>query len=180
MDLLEVKDRAAWRAWLRKYGRIRQDVWLVYYKKASGKLRIAYGDAVEEAICFGWIDGKVRRLDDNRFAQRFTPRRTGSRWSAINIGRARKMMRDKKMTPLGIAAFHPERKIESHPNKMPAHLQKEFQSYTRAWQNFKSFPPYYQRMTIAWVANPKKEATQKKRLQQLIKSSDANTRIKFM
>lgn len=178
--MLDVKTRAEWRSWLELNAANTKEVWLVYYKKASGKPRVSYQDAVEEAICFGWIDGKVKKLDEQRFIQRFTPRASNSRWSSSNIERARKLVAEGKMTPAGMAVFHPERKIEAHPTEMPAALLVEFQRHARSWKNFQSFPPSYQRMTIAWVATARKEETQHKRLRQLIESSAENQRIKFM
>jgi uncharacterized protein YdeI (YjbR/CyaY-like superfamily) len=178
-NLLEVKGRAAWRSWL-KNAPLEKEIWLVYYKKASGKARISHVEAGEDAICFGWIDGKRKKLDEERFIQRFTPRKPGSRWSAINIERAKRLMADKKMTPDGVAVFHPERQIEVQPTELPGALLRKFQGHAKAWKSFQNFPPYYQRMTIAWVATAKKEQTQGKRLQQLIESSSENRRIKFM
>ena len=177
---VEVKSRAEWRSWLKKNGPVEKEIWLVYYKKASGKVRISHDEAVEDAICFGWIDGKRNKLDEERFIQRFTPRKPESRWSAINIERAKKLIAENKMTPDGAAVFHPERKIEAHPTDLPDALLKEFQCHTKAWRTFQGFPPYYQRMTIAWVATAKKEETQRKRLQQLIESSCESKRITFM
>jgi uncharacterized protein YdeI (YjbR/CyaY-like superfamily) len=179
-NLLEIKDRAAWRAWLEKHGATTKEVWLVYYKKSSGKPRIAYQDAVEEALCFGWIDGQLRRLDEDRFAQRFTPRKGSSRWSAINIDRAHQLIQQKKMTAAGRAVFHPERQIEASPRQMPPALRKVFKGQLDAWENFQNFPPYYQRMTTVWVAGAKRQETRRKRLQQLIEFSAENKRIKFM
>lgn len=179
-NLLEVKDRAAWRSWLEKHGPASKEVWLIYYKKTSGKPRVAYQDAVAEALCFGWIDGKLNRLDQDRFAQRFTPRRPDSRWSAVNIERARRLIEENRMTAAGMAVFHPDRRIEAGPGQMPPALLKEFKGHARAWKNFQSFPPHYQRMTVAWVASAKREETQRKRLHRLIAFSAENKRIKFM
>jgi uncharacterized protein YdeI (YjbR/CyaY-like superfamily) len=179
-SLLEVKDRAQWRSWLKEHGTRSTEVWLVCYKKGSGKAGVAYEDAVEEALCFGWIDGKIKKLDHDRFARRFTPRNSNSRWSAINIGRAKKLIAGKKMTSAGVVVFHPERKIEAHPTRMPIALRREFEHHASAWKNFQDFPPSYQRMTIAWVASAKKKETQHKRLQQLVQFSSENKRIKFM
>ena len=85
-------------AWLRKHRTTRKDVWLVYYRESSGKPRISYNDAVDEALCFGWIDSTVRRIDDERFAQRFTPRRPGSPISEMNRARVGRLVREKRMT----------------------------------------------------------------------------------
>lgn len=182
MKTLYVKDRDAWRSWLEKNSRISNEVWLLYYKKNSGKQRIAYEAAVEEALCFGWIDGKVKKIDEARFAQRFTPRKPKSRWSASNVKRAKKLIQEGKMTAAGLEAFHPHktRKTASMPTELPKHLEEKFIRQADAWENFNRFPPYYQRITIGWVAGAKKEETRLKRLDQLMDFSAENKRIKFM
>jgi uncharacterized protein YdeI (YjbR/CyaY-like superfamily) len=182
MKTLYVTTRAEWRAWLAKNGETCREIWLVYYKKGSDKTRIPYGDAVEEAICFGWIDGKIMRLDEDRFAQRFSKRRPESRWSSLNIRRAEKMIAEGKMTESGRKVFRPERRFDASmfPTALPKRLEEEFKAKRAAWNNFKEFPPSYRRMTIAWVASAKKEETQAKRLNQLIKFSSRKQRIKFM
>ncbi len=180
METLCLKKRAEWRSWLQKNAKTSPGIWLIYYKKASGKPRIAYEDAVEEALCFGWIDGKIKRLDDDRYAQSFTPRKATSRWSALNIKRATKLIEDGKMTAAGQSAFNPKRKAEPLPMRFPANLENEFRSQKQAWENFQRFPSYYRRMTAGWVASAKKEETQLKRLRQLIEFSARNEKIKFM
>jgi uncharacterized protein YdeI (YjbR/CyaY-like superfamily) len=102
---LYFKTRGEWRKWLEENHSIVKGVWLVYYKKISGKPRIPYNDAVEEALCFGWIDGKIRRVNDDYFIQWFTPRRPGSRWSQLNMNRVRKLISEGKMRPEGIAVY---------------------------------------------------------------------------
>lgn len=180
MKTLYVKDRKQWRSWLAKNGSRAKEIWLIYPKKHSGKVRIPYADAVEEALCFGWIDGQTGKLDGDRYVQRFTPRRPASRWSPINIGRARKLIAAGKMTAAGQLAFRPERKTEAHPTDLPKKLQGEFQKGGKAWENFMGFPPFYRRMTIAWVASAKKEETQRKRLEKSMEFSEENKRIKFV
>ena len=180
MKTLYVKDRKQWRSWLTKNGTRVSEIWLIYPKKHSGKVRIPYDHAVEEALCFGWIDGKTRRLDGDRYIQRFTPRRPSSEWSPINIGRARKLIARGKMTAAGRRAFRPERKTEAHPTEFPVSLEKTFKGNVKAWRNYQGFPPYYRRMTTAWVASGKKEETQKKRLEKLMESCARIQRIKFM
>jgi uncharacterized protein YdeI (YjbR/CyaY-like superfamily) len=180
MKTLYVASRSEWRAWLEKHGQSATEIALVYYKKNSGKPRIAYEDAVGEALCYGWIDGKVRKLDEQRSLQRFTPRQPQSHWSELNIRRARKLIREGRMTAAGLAVFHPERQTQARPTELHAALQEKFAAQASAWKNFLRFPPFYQRMTIAWVASAKKEETQLKRLKQLIEFSARNKRIKFM
>jgi uncharacterized protein YdeI (YjbR/CyaY-like superfamily) len=180
MKTLYVEDRAKWRAWLEANSQRATEIWLVYYKKETGRPRIAYADAVEEAICYGWIDGKIKKLDQACFAQLFTPRRTKSKWSRINIARARKMIREGKMTAAGLKVFDPRNQAAPLPTQLPASLAEEFRKQKTAWENFQRFPPSYRRMTVAWVASAKQEATQLRRLQRLIAESAANRRIKFM
>lgn len=180
MKTLYVKGRREWRSWLKKHGENCQEVFLIYYKKGSGQPRIAYEDAVEEALCFGWIDGRTNKLDDERYVQRFTQRRRTSRWSALNIKRAKKLIQEGKMTAAGLAEFRPERKTAVQPTELPKDLEQEFKNRAEAWGNFQRFPPFYRRMTSGWVVSGKKQETRLKRLQQLVKCSAQNRRIKFM
>ena len=179
---LYITNRAEWRAWLAKNGKTSREIWLVYYKKGSEKSRIPYEDAVEEAICFGWIDGKIKKIDEDRYVQRFSMRRPESRWSSLNIRRAEKMIAEGKMTESGRKVFHPERRRDAtmFPKVLPERLAERFKAERAAWSNFNTFPPSYQRLTIAWVASAKKEETQNKRLHQLIEFSSRKQRIKFM
>lgn len=179
---LYVTNRAEWRAWLAKNGKTWREIWLVYYKKGSKKPRIPCEDAVEEAICFGWIDGKIKKIDEDRYVQRFSMRRPESRWSSLNIRRAEKMIAEGKMTESGRKVFHPERRRDAtmFPKVLPERLAEQFKAERTAWSNFNTFPPSYRRLTIAWVASAKKEETQNKRLHQLIEFSSRKQRIKFM
>jgi len=180
MNVLYVENRNEWRAWLEANSRQATDVWLVYYKKDTGRPSIAYEDAVEEAICFGWIDGKIKNLDQARFARLFTPRKLGSKWSRINIERARKMIGEGKMTAAGSKVFDPRNQTPALPTRLPPALEELFRKRKDAWENFTHFPPSYRRMTIGWVASARQEATQLRRLQQLIAQSAANQRIRFI
>lgn len=104
-ETLYVHNRKDWRAWLKKNHAKKKEIWLIYYRKASGRKRIPYDDAVEEALCFGWTDSTAKRIDGERFAQRFTPRRPGSQWSELNKKRARRLIKNGRMTRAGIAKF---------------------------------------------------------------------------
>jgi len=180
MKALYVEDRAKWRAWLEENSERAAEVWLLYFKNETGRPRIAYADAVEEAICFGWIDSKIKKLDQARFAQLFTPRKPKSKWSRTNIERARRMIRQGNMTAAGFKVFDPRNQTAALPTKLPTFLEEQFRKREKAWENFTHFPPSYQRMTIGWVASAKQEETQLRRLRQLIAESAANQRIKFM
>jgi len=173
-------DRTKWRKWLEANHNQASEVWLVHYKKEAGQPQIEYEAAVEEAICFGWIDGKIRKLDEARYARLFTPRKSKSTWSRINIERTQQMIEDGKMTASGLEVFDPHNQTPVQPTKLPASLEEQFRERETAWHNFTHFPSSYQRMTIGWVASARQEATQLRRLQQLIAKSAANQRIKFM
>ncbi len=180
MKTVYVKNRNEWRRWLLKNSSKCDEVWLLYYKQKSGKPRIAYEDAVEEALCFGWIDGKVKSIDETRYAQRFTPRRPQSRWSPSNIKRVEKLIAEKKMTQAGLKAFSERRESPSLPERLTKDLEKLFRAHTKAWEHFKVLPPSYRRLAIGWVASAKREETRLKRLNQLIAFSESNERISFM
>ena len=182
MKTVYAKDRREWRAWLQKNHNQCDEIWLVYYKKDSGRPRVPYEDAVEEALCFGWIDGKIKKLDEARFVQRFTPRRPRSSWTKPNIQRAERLIAEGKMMPAGLAAFNSEQRRETPvlPSVMPKELEAKFRKRPAAWKNFEKFPPYYRRMMTGWVASAKKEETRLSRLEKLIEFSARNERIKLM
>ncbi len=182
MRPLHCADRAAWRRWLTRNAAREPEVWLRYYKKGTGKATVSYEDAVEEALCFGWIDSTVRALDAESYVQRFTPRRPRSRWTQRNIDRVVRLERLGLMTPAGRAAFagHESRVTAPLPTVLPPELVATFAPQDRAWTAFNAFPPSYRRMAIAWVASAKQDATRRRRLVKLIEHSARAERIKFM
>ncbi len=182
MKTLYCKDRREWRAWLKTNGESSDEVWLRYYKKNSAKQGILYEDSVEEALCFGWIDGKIKRVDEEQCARRFTPRKPGSQWSASNLSRVKKLLQEGRMTAAGFAAFRARRLRKPAPQvaRFPADVENQFKKQSRAWDNFSRFPAFYRRMTARWVASAKREETRSKRLNQLITLSARNERMKFM
>ncbi|MGD8717354.1 MAG: hypothetical protein PVH29_00900 [Candidatus Zixiibacteriota bacterium] len=107
-ETLDTASREEWRQWLAENHESKDEIWVVFYKKASGKPSLPYDEAVEEAVCFGWIDGLVKAIDDEKYTRRFSPRRPGSAWSAYNKRRALKMLRAGKMTAPGEALLPPE------------------------------------------------------------------------
>jgi hypothetical protein len=127
---LYVKNRREWRAWLQKNFASSDEIWIVHYKKESGKPSIAYDDVVEEALCFGWIDGKVRKIDESRYARRLTPRRPGSAWAPSNVRRVRRLIAQEAMMQAGLEAFDPKKRRETQPlpAALPAELERRFKS----------------------------------------------------
>ena len=122
-ETLRVISRARWRAWLQRHHADRKEIWLVCYKKGSGKTGISYDDSVEEALCFGWVDGQIKGLDPISYAMRFTPRRPGSNWSASNRERVARLLRQGLMTEAGRRILPPELARSGHaaPSPTPPH-----------------------------------------------------------
>jgi len=175
-------DRAEWRRWLAKNFARSDEIWLVFYKKAAGKPGVSYDHAVEEALCFGWIDGQKKRLDEECYAFRFTPRKASSAWSKSNLERVGRLIADGKMMPAGLQVYNSgeRREVAPLPTEMPKELEDRFRKQRAAWTNYEKFPPGYRRVTAGWVATAKKEETRIKRLEKLIEFSARNQRIEFM
>jgi uncharacterized protein YdeI (YjbR/CyaY-like superfamily) len=180
---LYITDRKAWRAWLKKHHKKEKEVWLIYYKKHTGKPRIPYDDAVEEALCFGWIDSTVKRIDDERYTQKYTPRNRKSIWSESNIKRAQKMIKARKMTRAGRDLFDHAMKAEQKsarpkviPKKLPVpdDLKRALARNRKAKENFAGFAPSYQKMYIFWVLDAKKKGTRERRIKRVVKLSAEN------
>jgi uncharacterized protein YdeI (YjbR/CyaY-like superfamily) len=182
VETVFAKDRGEWRRWLAKNFARADEIWLVFYKKTSGKPTVSYDHAVEEALCFGWIDGMIKKLDEECYAQRFTPRKAKSAWSKSNIERVDRLIAEGKMTPAGLKAYHStdRREVTPLPVQMPKDLEERFRKQRAAWTNYQKFPPGYRRVTAGWVASAKKEETRVKRLDKLIEHSARNQRIAFM
>jgi|SRR3989344_8226064 len=157
---LYIQNRKAWRAWLRKHHASEPEIWLVYYRKDSGKPRIAYEEAVEEALCYGWIDSIEKSIDAERFAQRFSPRRKTSVLSEPNRERLRKLIRQKKMTKAGLEAvahvFDPKKDARAGKIVVPAYIQQALKAQPGAWKYFQQFPDSYKRIRIAYIESQKK------------------------
>jgi len=167
-ETVAMKDRAAWRSWLSKNHAKKKEVWLVYAKKHSDAESVSYEEAVEEAICFGWIDGQVRTIDDNRFMQRFSPRTNKSGWSETNIARARRMIDAGLMTGAGREVFEKamqeNRTIAPLSHRaVPAELDAALANNPAAAENFRNMTPSQQGMYAAWVSSAKRPETRQAR-----------------
>ena len=166
--------RAAWRAWLKKHHATKREIWLIYYKKDSGKPRVDYGDAVEEALCYGWIDSTVKTLDAERYAQRFTPRKKGSNWSTPNLIRVERLLAAGLMTPAG-AVHLPSRKAEKayraeHSKRTtgttvaPRDLSAALKKNAKADALWKVLTPGYKRTYVRWITDAKQAETRARRI----------------
>jgi uncharacterized protein YdeI (YjbR/CyaY-like superfamily) len=174
---LYVPDRKAWRAWLSKHYDKEGEIWLVYPKKASKKPRISYNDAVEEALCFGWIDSTVKRIDSKKFAQRFSPRNPKSTYSQANVERLRKLVKRRKVMKPMLAALGPvlDKKFE-----IPPDILGEIMADREAWENFQKFSDSYRRIRIAFIdAARKRPGEFGKRLHHFVDMTKKNKQFGF-
>ena len=179
---LFVKTRKEWRDWLEKNHAIFNEIWLVYYKKHTGKPRIPYDDAVEEALCFGWIDSIVKRLDEERFCQKFTPRNDRSQWSELNKQRAEKMIEQGLMTEAGLFKVRVAKKSgewdkkpsQNITSKMPREFKKALKSNKKASENFENLSPSYRKQYIGWIASAKRPETRERRILEVISHLEMN------
>src|SRR5687767_8591249 len=131
---------ADWRAWLRRHHKTSREIWLTFYRKSSGKPNISYNDAVDEALCFGWIDSIQKKIDEDRRAQRFSPRRPGSKTSEMNKARARRLVRERRMTRAGLAAIG---SLKTQRLVVAADIKAAFEKDPVAWKRFSRFPAAY-------------------------------------
>lgn len=178
---LYVSNRRDWRSWLSRNHRKEKEVWLVYYRKATGKPRISYDDAVEEALCFGWIDSIQKGINAERFAQRFSPRKAGSNLSEANKERIRKLIREKKMTAAGLKAvegtFKPAEEMI-----IAADVLEALKTNPAAWKNFLKLPEGYRRVRIGFIESRRRHGKPvfHKSLQHFIEMTAKNKRFGIM
>ena len=166
---------ADWRRWLRAHHGAAREIWLVYYTKASGKPRLSYNDAVDEALCFGWIDSQAAKLDADSWAQRFTPRREGSPVSEMNRTRARRLVREKRMTNAGLDALG---SLRAKRLVVPPDIKAALQRDPAAWKHFQRFPAAYRRMRVAFVDGARRRPEEfRRRLRNLVRKSAQNERF---
>lgn len=168
-----------WRAWLEKYHSTTEELWVGFYKRDSGRPSITWPESVDEALCFGWIDGVRKSIDAISYMIRFTPRKPRSIWSAINTRRVGTLKQSGLMYPAGLAAFEKRDRdrsaIYSYEQrkraKLPPDFEKQFRKQSEAWKFFQSQPPWYQRTSTYWVISAKKQDTRLKRLATLMDCS---------
>jgi uncharacterized protein YdeI (YjbR/CyaY-like superfamily) len=164
--------RKEWRKWLQKNYDKATEIWLVYYNKSSGKASIPYSDAVEEALCFGWIDSTIKKFEADSTAQRFTPRKAKSPWSELNKERARKMIAAGLMTPAGEAKLCD---LSTDNFTIPPEILQPLKADKSAWKNFQQFPAAYQRIRVGYLAETIKRPEEfKKRLAYFLKMTAQN------
>ncbi|HEX3159442.1 MAG TPA: YdeI/OmpD-associated family protein [Gemmatimonadaceae bacterium] len=175
----------AFRAWLAEHHQSSTELWVGFFRKDSGERSITWPEAVDEALCVGWIDGVRKRLDERRYVIRFTPRKTRSTWSMVNVARVAELTRVGRMRPEGLAAFE-KRTAERTgtytyeqpaPAVLDAAAERTFRASAVAWEFFQAQAPSYRRTVIGWVASAKREETRQKRLAAIIEASAHGRRL---
>lgn len=178
MRSLEVKDRSEWRAWLAANHNTESEVWLVYYKKETGIPSIAYNGSVEEALCFGWVDSIIKRIDDQKYARKFTPRKPESRWSPSNTRRVEKLIAAGQMTEHGLALVEAAKQSGSWDNPVtkpeldftiPDAFAQALAQNPQAKQTFETLAPTYQKQYLAWIITAKRPETKARRIAESIR-----------
>jgi uncharacterized protein YdeI (YjbR/CyaY-like superfamily) len=178
------KTQADLRAWFEENHDTATELWVGFYKKSSGKPTVTYAESVDEALCFGWIDGIRRSLAGDSYTNRFTPRRARSNWSAVNVKRVQELIELRRVRPAGLAAFEArdERRTgvysyEQRPPELPARYERKVKANRRAWEFWRAAPPSYRKAATWWVVSAKKEETRERRLASLIESSAKGERV---
>src|ERR1700752_2523524 len=167
---LYVTNPKDWRKWLKKHYKTEKEIWLVYPKKATGKPRITYNDAVEEALCFGWIDSIVKKRDEESTAQRFSPRKPNEKYSKANIERLRTLVAKKKVTK---AVAESIKDVLNEKFKIPPDISKAIKANQKAWKNFQKFSDSYKRIRIAFIEGARNRPQEfKKRLRHFIEMTE--------
>jgi uncharacterized protein YdeI (YjbR/CyaY-like superfamily) len=185
---IHFKNRQEWRDWLDKNSASEKELWIMMYKKHTGIKCVAYAEAVEEALCFGWIDGKIKRINDEYYIQYYCPRRRGSRWSKYNIERVEKLIGQGKMTEAGLAAYSEifkkphlvyDNRSSGDP-EIPEELLSELKENKSAFENFSKFPPSARRIYIEWYKVARQDKTRANRIRKIIGFAEKNKRPGMM
>jgi uncharacterized protein YdeI (YjbR/CyaY-like superfamily) len=175
MKTVRVETLDRWRDWLDEHHASESEVWLVFYKRQTGVASIHYEDALDEALCFGWVDSLVKRLDERRYALKFTPRRSDSRWSTKNRQRYEALKASGRLKPAGIQrpptdrGYGPRPARRPLPSKLPAYIQAALSKHPAALRHFEALPLSQRRRYFAWIESAKREETKLRRLKEAIR-----------
>ena len=184
MKVTHFTSPSQFRRWLDHYHDKASELWVGFHKKGSGKPSITYNESLDEALCFGWIDGVRKSVNETSYTIRFTPRRARSVWSLVNIRHAKRLKKLGRMKPSGLKAFAAREEkrsgiysFEGAPRKLDAAYEKKFKANQKAWAFFQAQPPGYQRTASFWVMSAKQEETRLRRLDRLISDSAKGLRL---
>jgi uncharacterized protein YdeI (YjbR/CyaY-like superfamily) len=167
---LAVRNCREWRTWLRRHHLSSPGIWLVFYKEHTGLKSIAYQESLHEALCFGWIDSLIKRLDDDRYARKFTPRKPSSKWSEVNRRHWKELKAAGRLAPAGLAAAPNDNRYAPKPAipDLPAYLANALQANPQAWRFFQELAPSYRRHFVVWIHLAKRPQTRAQRLRESI------------
>jgi uncharacterized protein YdeI (YjbR/CyaY-like superfamily) len=171
MNTLRVQSRKAWREWLLTHHETETGIWLVFSKMKASQPSLTYDDAVEEALCFGWVDSLIKRLNERDYARKFTPRKPDSKWSTPNRQRYAKLRAAGLLAPAGVKRSPTTRSGDApRPNRsrLPAYFERALKRNRAAWKFFEQLAPSYRRLYIAWIDSAKTEPTRQKRLREVL------------
>jgi uncharacterized protein YdeI (YjbR/CyaY-like superfamily) len=180
LEIVNVQTRAQWRRWLETHHASSPGIWFVFHKKHTGMPSVPYDDAVREALCFGWIDSLVKRLDDHKYIQKFTPRKPASKWSDSNRKRWAELKAAGLLAAAGIASpptgnrYAPTPVI---PTTIPSYIARAFKANRKAWTTFQSLPPGERRRYVGWIYIAKQDETRARRIRESIRLLAAGKRL---
>jgi uncharacterized protein YdeI (YjbR/CyaY-like superfamily) len=179
LKLLEVRTRPQWRRWLKENHASSVGVWLVFRKGEKRPNALAYDDSVREALCFGWIDSLIKRLDDERYARKFTPRKPASKWSEINRQRWQELKQARLLAPAGVAAAPTDNNYAPKPSipQLPAYIARALKERPEAWRFFQELAPTHRRHFVAWIHTAKRPETRQKRIRESIQLLAAGKKL---
>jgi uncharacterized protein YdeI (YjbR/CyaY-like superfamily) len=182
LDTLDVRSRQLWRNWLQEHHTSRSEIWVIFYKRHTSVSSISYDDAVEEALCFGWVDSLVKRLDDDRYAQKFTPRKPDSKWSTSNRTRYADLEARGLLAPAG-RERPPTNRSGDAPrpsiSELPSYIEKALKADMRVWNAFQQLAPSYRRNCIVWIDSATRAETKEKRLREVIDLTAAGKKLEL-
>lgn len=183
-DLIFFASAEEFRNWLKENHAVKQEIWAGFYKTGTGKPSMTWSESVDQALCFGWIDGIRKSIDDESYCMRFTPRKPNSNWSTVNINKIEELTAKGLMSPAGIAAFEkrkPEKSgiysFEREAASFSPDFEKQFKANTAAWNYFSSAAPSYRKTATYWIISAKQEATKLNRLIKLIEACAEGRRL---
>jgi uncharacterized protein YdeI (YjbR/CyaY-like superfamily) len=191
MQMLHTRNRSAWRRWLEKHHDSSRGIWLEFYKKHTGKPSITYSEALEEALCFGWIDSIVKRIDDERYMQKFTPRTNPQKWSAINLRHMQRLISEGRMTEAGLRVLEVpldqaeteianedahKKPVAKKQEPVPDFIKSAIAGNPMAAEFWRKLAPGYRRRYLAWILHAKGETTRSRRLSEVVRYLAAGTK----
>lgn len=175
----EISDRSDWRKWLEKNHASSSGIWVVFFKDHTGVKTLSYQESLDEALCFGWIDSLIKRLDDDRYARKFTPRKPASKWSDINRKRWTELKLAGELMPAGLAAAPTDNSYHRKPHvpALPAYIAKALKANTEAWRFFQALAPSHRRQYVAWIHTARLPATRDRRIKETIRLLSAGRKL---